>query len=512
LGKQSLARRIQNAIVSENPKGIWEKIQADFPDRCKDIEAAWGTIPSATLDDISLDKAVRYAARDADCTCRVDPHLTQIHSALNLAKVEEIDLAVIPYYERMHRNGTMVDPQHFHDFGQYLDALLDLKGSEIDSLVGEHVEMGHVNPNSGDQVAELLYRKLGLTTTRMTKSRKRESTDEKALQGNRKKHPIVPMILDYRELQKLKGTYVDGMLPWVHDDGRIYSRFSLTSSPNGQTAAYDPNLLAIPVASEIGKEIRRGFIAPEGCVLGTFDLDQWFLRVTAHLSGDAKLIDMFHSGKDIHTETAAEIFKIPVSKVDKNKHRGPAKRTGFGICNGITGVGLSAQFDKYQELGGDPRTVEECDWLIESWLDIYSGVRAWQKKEMEFCRRHGYVKDMFGRIRYLPNIHSAIESLKAEAERQSFTHVVQSSAHCLKKIMEASIWQWLLEFWRDFSEFRLEPILEVHDELLFELTDNDFLKTYAGNEIKEIMETAYPLVVPIGVHVAFANNWASLEK
>jgi DNA polymerase I len=504
MAKQSLARRIQNAVQAEDPVSRYNQIKEDFPVECAELERELGPLPRVTLDDIPIEKAVEYAARDSDATCRVSSGLLR---SLDLTVVEEIDLAAIPIYARMHRNGILVNRKHFDDLAVYLSAMMDMKSQEIDHLAGEHI-----NPSSGDQVADLLYHKLGLHTHRMTKTRLRESTDEKALQNNRNKHPIIPLILDYRELSKLKGTYADELPTFIQPGGRIHADIMLTRSPNGQTAMKNPNLMAIPTSTEIGRELRRGFIAPPGCVLATFDLDQWFLRVTAHLSGDAKLIDMFNSGRDIHTETAAEIFNIPVSKVDKDKHRGPAKRTGFGICNGITGVGLSAQFDKYQEVGGEPRSEEECEWLIEAWLDTYPGVRKWQQKEMAFCKRYGFVRDMFGRIRYLPNIHSAIDSLKREAERQSFTHVVQSSAHCLKKIMEAKIWEWLKAFWKDFNEFRCEPILEVHDEILFEMTDDDFLKTYAGNEIKEIMETACPLAVPVGVHVAFAQDWRSLEK
>jgi len=429
-------------------------------------------------------------------------------------------LAVIPYYERMQSNGIAVNRKHFEDFGTLLDLEREELGAEINRVAGREL-----NPSSGDQCAEYLFGKLRLKPVdpetgrvlkpRMTKSRSRQSTDEKSLQAVLTQHPIVPMIIHWRHFQKLKGTYVDGLIPWIQPDGRIRSRFSLTSSPNGQTAAYDPNTLAIPVDDEWGKEIRRGFVAPEGCTLATFDLDQWFMRILAHLSQDENMISVFHSGEDIHTKTASSMFKIPLDKVDKERHRAPAKRTGFGICNGITGVGLSAQYDLNQERGTARRSVEECDRDIESWLDTYPGVREFQEREIYNCRRRGFTEDLFGRIRFLPNIHSSIEQLRAEAERQSFTHVIQSTAHCIKKMMIAKIWEWL-RCWDAFLPeghlWRLEPILEVHDELLYELTDNEKLKKLAGKEIKTRMETAYSLAVPIGVHVAFAPNWAALQE
>lgn len=508
--KQSLARRIQNALTSENPRERYQAIGESLPAECAELEAHLGPLPVADLNDVPIEKAVRYAGRDADCTCRIDAPLAVLHGEHNLSVVEEIDLAALPYYERMARNGILVDRQHFLDFG----VLLDLEKSQIGGQINS-IAKRELNPNSGDQVANLLFKQLRLNKGRSVKKTpggSRESTNEKVLQSFRKAHPVVPLILDYRELEKLKGTYVDSLLGFQQPDGRIYTRFKLTTSPNGQTAAEDPNLLAIPQRTELGREIRRGFIAPPGCVLATFDLDQWFMRVLAHLSGDEKMISVFQSGEDIHNQTASEMFKIPIEKLDKLKHRRPAKETGFGICNGITGVGLSAQFDKSQEVGGEQRSVEECDWLIEAWLDVYSGVREFQQREIHNCRRHGLVEDLFGRIRYIPNIHSAIESLRAEAERQSFTHVIQSTAHCLKKMMMHRIWLWLKDFWKDFSEYRCEPVLEVHDELLYECSDNDWLKSLVAEEIKDRMENAYDLAVPIGVHVAFARDFASMDK
>lgn len=505
--KHSLAKRVQSAYAAVDPRARWKKIQADLPEECQAVEDILGPMPVGNLNDIPLDKAVRYSARDADATCRIDRTLDDRHGDMGLTRVEEIDLGAVPMFARMQQVGIAADRKHFEDLSSLFDVLLDETEDKV-NRIGEC----EINPGSNDQVGFLLFGQLGLKPLKMTKGGTRESVDEKTLQALRDQHPVIPPILHYRELQKLRGTYAEAIPKLIHSDGRIYADFRITRTPTGQLAVGSPNLLAMPVGSELGREIRRGFVAPPGTLLASFDYNQFHFRVMAHLSGDEKLCGLFQRGEDVHDATASEMFGIPKGQLDKVKHRLPAKRVGFGIINGITEVGLSAQFDLASEQGAEPHPAEECREFIDSWFEIYPGVRQFQKDAVCEARRYGFVRDMWGRIRYLPNIHSAIPTLREEAERQSFSHKIQGSAHGILKLAMASCWDYLQDFWRQNPKVRCEPILQVHDEKLYEVAESltpD--RSRFSEDIRTLMCGAAELRVPLESSGTFARNWAELK-
>lgn len=464
-------------------------------------------MPVGSLDDIELQEAVDYSGRDADVTMRVDTRMDSMHRDLGLGQIELIDLGAIPMFERMWRVGMLIDPGHFEAFSVLLQSEMDRLQVEIDDLAGEHI-----NPNSGDQKAYLMYGKLGMETTRRTKSGKREATDKKALAQNQSRHPVVSKLREYGEMQKLKSTYSDAIPLLAGEDGRIHGDFRITRTPTGQLAVGEPNLLAMP-AGDFGKEIRRGFVAAEGNCLGSWDLQGFHFRVMAHLSEDEKLCKLFRDGRDVHAETAAQMFGIPLGSVDKNKHRRPAKTVGLGIINGLTGVGLSAQFDLAAAAGeGETHDQDECEEFIKAWFDVYPGVANFQHDAVNECRRFGFVRDQWGRLRYLPNIHSALGNLRSEAERQSFSHKIQSTSHGVLKQAMAAIWKYLLIFWGgDNRKYYVEPILQVHDELLFELREMALHKVYWSAAIKECLCNTVELRVPLESSCSFAGNWAELK-
>lgn len=454
-----------------------------------------------------MEDAIRYSARDSDATCRVDPVLARLHSDLGLERVEGIDLAALPMFERMQRVGMKINPKHFEDFSCYLQAKMDLLTEEVQTMTRTQVSL-----SSPDQVAELLYDTLGLHTNRMTKSKKRQSVDEKALAPLRKKHPVVPLIQEYKEAEKLKGTYADAIPILAGPDGRIHADFRTTITPTSQLAVREPNLLAMPVG-ELGKEIRRGFIAEDGHTLGSWDLQGFHFRVMAHLSNDPLLCKLFRDGRDVHSETASMMFGVPLAMVDKRRHRAPAKTIGLGIINGLTGRGLSEQFDIQAANGEcDPHDEEESDRMIEAWFDIYKRVRVFQNDTIAECKRYGMVRDEWGRIRYLPNIHSALPYLKVEAERQSFSHKVQGTSHGVLKMAMAAIWEYMQGFWRDCPKAFWQFILQVHDELIAELEPSVVAFGHYSEDIKTLLCTTTELRVPLESSATFADNWADLKN
>jgi DNA polymerase-1 len=267
--------------------------------------------------------------------------------------------------------------------------------------------------------------------------------------------------------------------------------------------------MAQPVRTDLGLEIRKGFVCEEDHVLGEWDLDQVEMRVMAHISEDETMGRLFRDEKsDIHTQTAMWVFGIKnAADVDKMLHRYPAKRIGFGVVNGITGVGLHAQFllvniTKY--------SVGDCDDMIKGWFGIYKGVKNYLEKVKSQARRYGYVSDMWGRVRYTPGIHSDFQWVREGAEREATNHMIQAGAQGLIKLAMAEIWnETLPKYW--LEKVYVEPILQVHDSLLFEIQDG--AQEIIGPDVNAVMcSVGKGLRVPIKSKFGFAKTWGDLEK
>jgi DNA polymerase I-like protein with 3'-5' exonuclease and polymerase domains len=334
---------------------------------------AVGEPPEPTLSDIPEQEAIHYACRDADATCRISPILERRVRAEGMWPVCLIDHGVIPMVERMQSNGLLVNKAHMEMLEDRLTQQMSDKRDEIEALVGVRI-----NPGSSKQTAALLFKQLKLPASKVT-STGMDSTQDKVLEGLRHAHPVVPMVLDYRELDKARGSFVRVALQKAGGDGRLRCNLRVTRVTSGRLAANTPNLMAIPVRSGVGKEIRQGFIAPEGRILADWDLDQAEMRVMAHESNDSGLVGLFNDGVlDVHTDTAASMFSKPYKDVDKSTERYPAKRVGFGVITGITGMGLVDQMvlaGAKSPDGDDWTDLElECTWIdAEPKLDVRAG-------------------------------------------------------------------------------------------------------------------------------------------
>jgi uracil-DNA glycosylase family 4 len=419
------------------------------------METVNGEVPRFTLDMVPPEKVLHYACRDADATIRVWPKLEALIQEKKLEDIREVDHAVLGMADFMQSKGMPADKVGLVTYAEQLRDDLTTDAKRMTRLYSSGKPF---NPNSSDQCAHLLFDVLGLASTRLTKSRKKLSTDDKALKALLGYHPAVKEIDDWREKDKIR-QFAEQLAAAV-TNGRVPYSIKVTRVVSGRYATADENLMAIPVRSDMGKELRKRFKAPPGWLLGSCDLSQIELRIMAHLSQDPRMLKVFHDGRDMHSETAMNLLGCPESAVKDKKYRTPAKFLNFGIGYGITEQGF---YEQLVVAGVYSYSVADCAELIRDWYKVYHGVARAQELAGAETRKNGYVRDMGGRIRYLPNIHSPFPWLKAEAERQAFNHKVQASATWVMKRGMARFWKWLTE------ERRLEhiwPLLQIHDDMV----------------------------------------------
>jgi DNA polymerase I len=378
----------------------------------------------------------------------------------------------------------------------YLRALSLEVAEEIARLEAEVFRLaGHpFNLNSRDQLERVLFDELGLPAIGKTEKTGKRSTSAAVLEALREAHPIVEKILQYRELTKLKSTYIDPLPDLIHPrTGRLHTRFNQTATATGRLSSSDPNLQNIPVRTPLGQRIRRAFIAEEGWLLVALDYSQIELRVLAHLSGDENLIRVFQEGRDIHTETASWMFGVPREAVDPLMRRA-AKTINFGVLYGMSAHRLS------QELA---IPYEEAQAFIGRYFQSFPKVRAWIEKTLEEGRRRGYVETLFGRRRYVPDLEARVKSVREAAERMAFNMPVQGTAADLMKLAMVKLFPWL-------EEMGARMLLQVHDELVLEAPKER--AEAVARLAKEVMEGVYPLAVPLEVEVGIGEDWLSAKE
>lgn len=511
--KQSIAQRIVRVHAdwkAGKPIDIrarWKKIKEDLPEEAAAIEAKFGPIPEATLDDVPLESAIQYAGRDADATARLDPHLDRMLDSMGLREVYEIDLAIIPMVDRMQHVGFRISPDHFRNLGRYLTDLMAIKVGEIrnESFRAGYKTGPDFNPNSPKQVRELMAG-LGIRTGKTTKVSKEQSTNDKVLESLAFKYPTFRLVADYRELAKLRDSFCEQLPKYADESLRIHPNFRVTRVSSGRLSCTDPNLLAIPVRTELGKLIRSGFVAGEGRVLGSWDLDQIEMREMAHQSQDPVMIGWFNDGLDVHRMTGAAAFGCRPEDVT-TVQRYASKRLGFGIITGITEIGLAEQMALAGAEGWDEAT---CGKFIAEYFQILRGVGRFIGDCRAEARRHSYVRDRWGRIRYLPGVHSELPFVREEALRQSHSFKISASAQGTLKRSMKCIWDW----WKsDGIIGQIEPLLQIHDELVTELdAAKDFVEYIDAGMVHFLCHTpGNEMRVPIKAKGSTAPDWGSLK-
>jgi DNA polymerase I len=427
----------------------------------------------------------------ADYLHRLAPVLRAQVGEQQLASVyEKIDLPLAPVLADMERAGIRVDPKELDKMSQAMEKEVRRLEKEVWKLAGSEF-----NVNSPSQLAEILYDKLNLQPSARRGKAKARSTAAEILEELSAKHPLPGKIIEYREIAKLKSTYVDALPKLIHPEtGRLHTSFSQTGTATGRLSSSDPNLQNIPIRTELGRQIRAAFVAEKGKILLSADYSQIELRIMAHFSEDPVLVAAFRNGEDIHARTAQEVFGVgPLAQTAE--HRRAAKAINFGIIYGLSPFGLA------QQLGIEQK---EAAQFINAYFARYRGVKDYLDKVLAETRTSGVARTLFGRVRPIPEINSPQMQLRNFAERTALNSPLQGTAADIIKLAMIAIDRRLTA-----EKFEAKMILQVHDELLFEVP----VKERAALEklVREEMEGAYKLAVPVVVEIGAGPNWRDLD-
>ncbi|HLZ40888.1 MAG TPA: DNA polymerase I [Candidatus Sulfotelmatobacter sp.] len=453
------------------------------------------TYSSHSLSEVALRrfnlKLAGELAESADITGRVTSALRNEVEEAGLGKIyEEIDLPLVPVLARMEHAGVKIDTGALSHMSAELEREIDTKAKEIYEAAGMEFNVG-----SPKQLGDVLFNRMNLPKPVKYGKGRTISTAVDVLEELAENHPIARMVLDYRQLTKLKSTYVDALPALISPaTGRLHTTFGQTGTATGRLSSANPNLQNIPIRTELGRGIRAAFIAEPGHVLLTADYSQIELRLLAHFSGDSLLVEAYRRGDDIHTLTASQVFGVPPLMVTAD-HRRQAKVVNFGIVYGLSAFGLS------QNLGIEP---SEAKQFIAAYFEKYSGVRAFIDKTLEEARRDLKVKTLFGRIRPIPDINSKNFTQRGFAERTAVNTPLQGTAADLIKIAMIRIDAALLE-----RGLKSRMTLQVHDELVFEVPEKEV--EVMQPLVREHMEKVHALRVPLLVEMGVGPNWRDLE-
>lgn len=441
-----------------------------------------------SMSDIDIEKVKEYAAEDADITLQLYQKLQPELSKNELEKLfEEIEIPLIPVLTKMEENGVAIDVKFLKDYSNVFSEEILTAQQEIFEMSGTSFNM-----DSPKQLGEVLFDFMKIPYQGKKTKTGQYSTNEETLQKLAEEQPIVLKILDYRELTKLKSTYIDALPNIVNPrTGLVHTTFNQTIASTGRLSSTNPNLQNIPIKTERGKEIRRAFIARgNNRVILSADYSQIELRIIASLSEDPKMVEAFEQGLDIHAATAANVYGVPLESVDSTMRRN-AKMVNFGIIYGISAFGLG------QRLG---ISRVEAGNLIDQYFEKYPGIKRYMDESIEFARKNGFVQTIYGRKRYLRDINSGNFTVRSFAERNAINAPIQGSAADMIKLAMINIHRQMQK-----NNFKSQMILQVHDELLFDTFQDEL------DQLKEMVElemkNALKLNVPIEIGMGIGENW-----
>lgn len=440
-----------------------------------------------TYAEVDIEKATAYSAQNADFIYRLQQglelKLKQTGALADIYRYKEI--ALLPALYAMEQQGIRVDLFSLSQQSEELAQRLSELEQEAYELAGEEFNLG-----SPAQLQKIFYEKLNYPVISKT-AKGQPSTAEPVLQELALDYPLPKLLLEYRTLSKLKSTYTDKLPQDVNPQtGRIHSTFQQAVAATGRLSSTDPNLQNIPIRTEEGRRIRKAFITEEGKVLMAADYSQVELRIMAHLSGDEGLRKAFQQGLDVHRATAAEIFDESLDQVSSEQRRS-AKAINFGLIYGMSAFGLAKQ------LGIGRHEAQE---YVERYFHRYPGVRDYMENTRQIASEQGYVETLFGRRLYLPDIHARNGMLRKAAERTAINAPMQGTAADIIKRAMVDIYHWLLAAGLD-----ARLLLQVHDELVFEVSETDLALLSEGVEFR--MASAAALDVPLVVDIGFGANW-----
>lgn len=435
---------------------------------------------------VPIDKATFYAVEDVDIALRLYNRLLPMIKKSGLEKLfYEIEMPLVEVLAEMESAGVKIDIEYMKNLSTQI-------GGQIDEMVSRIYEYAgyKFNINSTQQLQKVLFEDLALKPGRKTTKKTGYSTDMQTLEELAKEHPLPKILLEYRMMTKLRSTYIDALPKLVSEaTGRLHTSFNQTITATGRLSSSDPNLQNIPVRTEEGAKIRKGFVPrdDEHVLLGA-DYSQVELRILAHLSKDEKMLEAFQQGEDIHSRTASEVYGIPLDEVTPEMRR-MAKTANFAVIYGVSAYGLSMQSDM---------SVAESKQFIDTYYARYPGIREFMDNAIEKARKDGYVTTLFGRRRHIPEINSKNRQVRQFAERTAMNTPIQGTAADMIKVA-------MIEIYGKIKEMRSKMILQVHDELIFDVHKDELEQM--KDIVRSTMETSVDLDVPVKVDMGIGSNW-----
>ena len=486
-GKELILHDCKEVFHQLDDRGIgYGKCVFDTKLAAYDLNPSQSDYPVSKLATTFLGKTVEDedVAGCAEALWRLRPLLTAELEKTGMDRLyQEIELPLCRVLYNMECRGILIDRAQLEAFGDMLSRRI----SDCETLIFSYSQ-GEFNINSPKQLGDVLFEKLGLPP--MKKTRKGYSTNAEVLEKLKDKHPIVPAIMDYRMLTKLKSTYADGLLKEIRSDGRVHTTFQNLVTATGRLSSTEPNLQNIPVRTDLGAEIRKMFVPKEGCVLVDADYSQIELRVLAHIADDKAMQKAFCDHVDIHTATASQVFGVPVEEVTALQRR-HAKAVNFGIVYGIS------EFSLAEDIGVSRY---EARAYIDNYLSNYHGVRDYMKQVVENAKRDGYTTTLYGRRRYIPELSSSNYNIRSGAERIALNTPIQGTAADIIKLAMIRVENALAE---RYPQAKL--LLQVHDELIVECPEE--MAEDVAKLVSREMEGVAELKVPLTAEAHFGKSW-----
>jgi DNA polymerase-1 len=448
-----------------------------------------------SMAEVAIPTAAAYAAADAEAVVRLQPVLEQeLRRFPNLQKLfSEIEMPLIPVLADMEMAGIALDKKFFAAFSVQLTERMSAIEKDIYAAVGKTF-----NINSTQQLSDVLFGTLRLTPPDRGKKTAsgHYSTAAGVLEEMSGQHPVVDMVLEYRELAKLKSTYVDALPAQIHPEtGRVHTSYSQTGAVTGRLSSTDPNLQNIPTRTDLGRRVRRGFVAGKGDVLLSVDYSQIELRIVAHMADDKAMLSAFRAGQDIHAATAAAVYGVQLDKVTKEMRR-HAKAINFGLIYGMSAFGLTRTTDL---------TLAESEEFVKAYFLQFPGVKKYLDGIRRKAKEQGYVETLLGRRRYFPLLKSAAnQTLKNREEREAINAPIQGTAADIMKIAMIRIPPALVK-----AGLHSRMLLQVHDELVLECPKDELQATI--RVARQVLENAYPLSIPLTNEARWGDNWDELQ-
>jgi DNA polymerase I len=448
-----------------------------------------------TMDQVAIKDVAPYACADAEIPLRLEKILTDRLMQNDLYKVfREIEMPLVSVLIAMEFEGIAVDRQFFVDFSKELSDRIEEITEEIYQIVGQPI-----NLNSTQQLSDVLFQTLGLTppdSSNKTKSG-HYSTAASVLEEMRGQHPIVDLLLEYREISKLVSTYLEAIPKQINPQtGRVHTSFNQTGSVTGRLASSDPNLQNIPTRTDLGHRVRNGFVADKGNLLLSVDYSQIELRIVAHMANDEGMLDAFNAHQDIHATTAAAIYDVPLKDVTKDQRR-HAKAINFGLIYGMSAFGLTRSTNL---------TLAEAENFVKAYFTKFPGVKKYLDGIRKQAADVGYVETLLGRKRYFPQLKNpTTPQVRSRAEREAINAPIQGTAADILKIAMIQLPQAITK-----AGLGARMLLQVHDELLLECPESEIEKTVSV--VKDVMQNAFIISIPLETDAAWGKNWGDLKE